>query len=126
MDNLLQVDTPKVFFAQAKKLCRTISLQIRQKSENSTAKNMEEILAYIRENYMHYDLSLSYIALKYHMSESHLSTSIKKHLGQNFQNYVEQLRIDKANGQFVIGTLLGDALVEAGFQLNPQGLRLRA
>jgi len=37
-----------------------------------------------------------------------------------------KLRIDKANGQFVIGTLFGDALVEAGFQLNPQGLRLRA
>jgi len=37
-----------------------------------------------------------------------------------------KLRIDKANGEFVIGTLFGDALVEAGFQLNPQGLRLRA
>ena len=38
---------------------------------------------------MRYDISLSYIALKYHMSESHLSTRIKKHLGQNFQSYVE-------------------------------------
>ena len=123
MDNLLQVDTPKVFFAQAKKLCRTISLQIRQKSENSTAKNMKEILAYIRENYMHYDLSLSYIALKYHMSESHLSTSIKKHLGQNFQNYVEQLRIDKANELMKSGSLSIQEISEQVGYLSPHSFR---
>jgi hypothetical protein len=29
------------------------------------------------------------------------------------------------NGDFVIGTGLGDALVDAGFSVTPQGLRLR-
>ena len=37
-----------------------------------------------------------------------------------------KLRVDRANGEFVIGTPLGSALVAAGFQVNPQGLRLRA
>ncbi|MCU1514283.1 MAG: box helicase, partial [Microbacteriaceae bacterium] len=37
-----------------------------------------------------------------------------------------RLKVEKANGVFVIGTPLGDALVEAGFSTTPQGLRLRA
>ena len=39
---------------------------------------------------------------------------------------IGKARIDKVNGDFVIGTPLGDSLVEAGFLLSPQGLRLRA
>jgi len=39
---------------------------------------------------------------------------------------IGKARIDKVNGDFVIGTALGDALTEAGFAVSPQGLRLRA
>ena len=37
-----------------------------------------------------------------------------------------KLRIDTVNGDFVIGTLFGKALIAAGFAINPQGLRLHA
>ena len=46
-----------------------------------------------------------------------LVTTVRRHLGK--------LRVDKSNGDFIIGTALGDALVEAGFGIFPQGLRLR-
>jgi ATP-dependent Lhr-like helicase len=36
-----------------------------------------------------------------------------------------RLKVERVNGDFVIGTSLGDALVEAGFNTTPQGLRLR-
>ena len=36
-----------------------------------------------------------------------------------------RLRVERVNGDFVIGTALGEALVEAGFSVTPQGLRLR-
>ncbi|WP_165063364.1 ATP-dependent helicase [Marisediminicola senii] len=36
-----------------------------------------------------------------------------------------RLRVERVDGQFVIGTPLGDALVDAGFSTTPQGLRLR-
>jgi ATP-dependent Lhr-like helicase len=36
-----------------------------------------------------------------------------------------RLKVERVNGDFVIGTALGDALVEAGFTTTPQGLRLR-
>jgi ATP-dependent Lhr-like helicase len=35
-------------------------------------------------------------------------------------------RIDRVDGEFIVGTPLGVALVEAGFGIFPQGLRLRA
>lgn len=36
-----------------------------------------------------------------------------------------RLRVEKVNGEFAVGTVLGDALVAAGFVPTPQGLRLR-
>jgi ATP-dependent Lhr-like helicase len=36
-----------------------------------------------------------------------------------------KLRVEKINGEFSVGTALGDALVSAGFVPTPQGLRLR-
>jgi len=36
-----------------------------------------------------------------------------------------KLRIEKIDGEFSVGTVLGDALVRAGFAPTPQGLRLR-
>ncbi|MEO7722088.1 MAG: ATP-dependent helicase [Pseudolysinimonas sp.] len=37
-----------------------------------------------------------------------------------------KLRVEKIDGEFSVGTALGDALVRAGFAPTPQGLRLRA
>ncbi|MCU1523961.1 MAG: box helicase, partial [Microbacteriaceae bacterium] len=37
-----------------------------------------------------------------------------------------RLKVERVDGEYVIGTALGDALVEAGFSATPQGLRLRA
>ena len=47
-----------------------------------------------------------------------LARAVRENLGK--------LRIDKVNGEFIIGTAFGTALTTAGFQINPQGLRLRA
>jgi len=37
-----------------------------------------------------------------------------------------KLRVEKIDGEFSVGTVLGDALVRAGFAPTPQGLRLRS
>jgi ATP-dependent helicase Lhr and Lhr-like helicase len=39
---------------------------------------------------------------------------------------IGKLRIEKVDGEFVVGTLFGSALEAAGFTATPQGLRLRA
>ncbi|MBK4348437.1 ATP-dependent helicase [Lacisediminihabitans changchengi] len=48
---------------------------------------------------------------------SSLASTIRRSLGR--------LRVERVDGDFVIGTPLGDALVAAGFTTTPQGLRLR-
>ena len=39
---------------------------------------------------------------------------------------IGKLRVERVDGEFVIGTPLGSALLAAGFSTTPQGLRLRA
>ena len=51
-------------------------------------------------------------------SAESLATSIRRSVGK--------LKVEKADGAFVIGTPLGSALTAAGFSTTPQGLRLRA
>ena len=36
-----------------------------------------------------------------------------------------RLKVERVNGDFIIGSSLAEALVEAGFSATPQGLRLR-
>ena len=47
-----------------------------------------------------------------------LAATIRRSLGR--------LRVERVDGNFVIGTPLGNALLQAGFSAIPQGLRLRA
>jgi ATP-dependent Lhr-like helicase len=47
-------------------------------------------------------------------------------LARTVKERTGKLRVEKVDGEFSIGTPLGEALVRAGFALHPDGLRLRA
>ena len=47
-------------------------------------------------------------------------------LAKTVRERIGKLRVEKVDGEFSIGTPLGEALVRHGFQLHPDGLRLRA
>ena len=47
-------------------------------------------------------------------------------LARTVRERIGKLRVEKVDGEFSIGTPLGEALVRAGFALHPDGLRLRA
>ncbi|MCU1440974.1 MAG: dependent helicase, Lhr family, partial [Rhodoglobus sp.] len=47
-------------------------------------------------------------------------------LARAVRERVGRLRVERVDGEFSVGSLLGAALVEAGFSPTPQGLRLRA
>jgi ATP-dependent Lhr-like helicase len=46
-------------------------------------------------------------------------------LAATVRRSVGKLRVERVDGEFVIGTAVGDALAAAGFSATPQGLRLR-
>lgn len=47
-------------------------------------------------------------------------------LASTVRGHLKALKVERVDGQFVIGTTLGHALEESGFTVTPQGLRLRA
>ena len=58
-------------------------------------KNIWEIIFYIHSNF-HEDLSLTYLANKFHISVSYLSELIKQHMGENFVSLLNEIRIRHA------------------------------
>jgi ATP-dependent Lhr-like helicase len=52
-------------------------------------------------------------------------TAAAESLAATVRRSVGRLRVERVDGEFVIGTAVGDALAAAGFSPTPQGLRLR-
>jgi ATP-dependent Lhr-like helicase len=63
--------------------------------------------------------------LTFGSSEPYLYAAAKS-LTLTVTRRLDKLRIEKVDGEFVIGTPLGTALMDAGFGPTPQGLRIRA
>lgn len=57
---------------------------------------IQDIVKYIHQEYTNPNLSLNEIAKKFFTSTSYLSIALKKHLGENFKEYVTKLRMEKA------------------------------
>lgn len=62
---------------------------------------MDEIVAYVAQNYADYTLSLEHIALKYDTSTSYLSRSFKEKTGFNFTQYIWQCRLKEVIRQLI-------------------------
>lgn len=67
-----------------------------QDSVNIRNKEMVDSVCKIIENDYDKDISLAEIAYKFNISQSHLSELFKKFTGDNFKNYVNRKKIDKA------------------------------
>lgn len=82
-DNLLALLT---------KTCQTMG-------ENRHSKHrslIDDVIRFIRENYMKQDMGLGLAASEFHISEGYLSFLFKEQTGQNFTDYVEKVRMDAA------------------------------
>lgn len=75
--------------------CRvTEKVDSRKKSHNEELK--EEMLKYIVDNYMRSELSLSMLSTVFQTSEAYISFFFKEQTGENFSDYVEKVRMNKA------------------------------
>lgn len=73
-------------------------IKILEKSENSEDKKpywLDEVIAYVNENYSSKDLSVDIIADKFNISSAHLSRTFKKFTGVNLSDYIHTVRIEK-------------------------------
>lgn len=77
--------------------------------------HMWEIVHFVQRNYLNY-LTLQDLAEKFNVSVSYLSTSFKKYVGQNFINYLHELRINQASSLLLsTDMLIIDISMEVGF-----------
>lgn len=97
-------------------LISDICHEVSRKNERSNSNLCNEILAYIRENYANYDLSLESIGQKFKLSTSYLSRFLKEQTGVNFTQYVWQLRIDEVKRKLTdTDETIKDIVIEAGY-----------
>lgn len=73
-------------------LCEKI--RATQSIHNSELQN--QLRAFVNENCFHPDMSLTYVASHFHVSENYISTVFKKITNVNFSTYIESLRLSKA------------------------------
>ena len=57
---------------------------------------MKAIEEYIRKNYHNPNLGLAMVSAEFNLSEGYLSAIFKKETGQNFMDYLTELRMNKA------------------------------
>jgi two-component system, response regulator YesN len=71
------------------------SLMKEQKS-NSKVEFIQKVTEYIGCNYMKEELNLAMVALEFEVSEAYMYQLFKKHVGNTFSNYLEDLRMKYA------------------------------
>ncbi|TNJ64099.1 helix-turn-helix domain-containing protein [Paenibacillus hemerocallicola] len=82
-------------------LIERIRLKRSSKEKNEA---IEKITRFIRDNYMHGDLSLNMLSDQFRMSVSHLSKMFKDYTGGNFIDYLMEIRIQKSKELLAGGT----------------------
>lgn len=96
-------------------------------AENRNMTRLRRIIEYMRENYM-YPITLKEIAERENLDMYYLSHFIKTHLGISFQNYLNRMRVERAE-YLLLHTDLShiDICMECGFSdykyLNKSFLR---
>jgi len=81
------------FSLQMKKLFRLIC---NGKAHTIHKDSICEIINYIEDNYSKNDLSLSFLAREFHISQNYISKCFKLKTGENYIEYLSKLRIKKA------------------------------
>jgi two-component system response regulator YesN len=57
---------------------------------------MDKIMLFVKDHYDDVDMSLQFVADRFHLSTSHLSRFFKKEIGLNFNEFLTQERIEQA------------------------------
>jgi AraC-like DNA-binding protein len=76
----------------------------------------EQILAYIRQHYLHHQFSLEEVAEQFKLSMSNLSRLIKDVTGETFTDYVFDLRKEKVKEELLHTNLpIKDVIISVGY-----------
>ncbi len=89
--------------------------RVREQEKESNTRQREDIENYIQENYQNSDLSLTKIADDFGYASTYFSKLFKELFHENFTNYLERVRVEKACGLLVQGVKLEDVALRTGY-----------
>lgn len=81
--------------------CENISEKLVNESKiNKKQKRLLDVLAYINENYTSPSINISTVAIKFDLTPYYISKLFKEHTNESIMDYINRLRIEKANALF--------------------------
>lgn len=94
---LMQPEIPEQeYFQRLRQLYRKVCSDNVEKKQEQKRQMVEEIKEYIRMHYCESDMGLARVGGEFRVSENYLSFLFKEQSGENFGDFVETLRIEKA------------------------------
>jgi len=86
----------RAFFGMLEKQYEAVCLWIQDNRHRGSRLMLDNVLAFMDENYTNPDMSLTYAAMHFGLTEQYLSEGFKRRAGINFSTYLEQKRIQRA------------------------------
>nr|WP_068785344.1 helix-turn-helix domain-containing protein [Paenibacillus phocaensis] len=92
LSNLASFESLEELEAKLDALASRICLQVERNAETGGNSLMDDIVAYVNQQFADYTLSLEHVALRYSISTSYLSRCFKEKTGYNFSQYIWHCR----------------------------------
>lgn len=105
LKKLKKRETIKESYATIVEILSYICDVVEGEKQNWNSKLKERILRFLEENYIKQELSLSYIASYFNFSDTNFSYYFKEQIGENFSNYLEKIRMERACNLILKGNM---------------------
>lgn len=105
-------------------LTTRICQQVERNAENEQHSLLDDIVAYVDQQYADYTLSLEHVALRFSISTSYLSRCFKEKTGMNFSQYIWQCRMNEVTRLLVKSSApLKEIIEQVGYLDAPNFIR---
>lgn len=105
-------------------LASRICLQVERNAESEQHSLLDDIVAYVDQQYADYTLSLEHVALRFSISTSYLSRCFKEKTGVNFSQYIWQCRMNEVTRLLVKSPApLKEIIEQVGYLDAPNFIR---
>lgn len=110
------IGSPEDAFEYMHEIYGSICHSIEGNKRSHNLKLKEDILRFIEKSYMQQEMGLHYVASQFGVSEVYVSNFFKEQVGENFSDYIEQIRIKTACDLLLKGDMtLEEIAVKTGY-----------
>lgn len=124
LSNIASFDTLAELNMKLNQLAHQICQETVHKLENEQHSLIDEVIRYMNEQYADYTLSLEHISLKFSVSTSYLSRSLKERTGMSFTQFMWKLRMNEVIKQLIsTNDPLKEIIARVGYLDTPNFIR---